>query len=218
MKKRLIQNAKRIIVLASDTVSMVFAYWLAFILRFNFSIPEMNLKVFFSTLPVLLVIRVLCFYFFGLYSGVWRYASMNDLLRILKATVLSSVLFFFYVGFVYHLIDFSRSVFIIDWFIIVCLVGGSRFLYRLFREFYPLKAIREQKKVIIVGAGGAGEMLLREMKQNARIGYDPVGFLDDDTAKKGMRIHGVPVLGKIDDLARIVDKRQVEEAVIAIPS
>jgi len=218
MKNRLIQNAKRIIVMASDTVSSGFAYWLAFILRFNFSIPDTNLKIFVSTLPVLIAIRVLCFYFFGLYSGVWRYASMNDLLRILKATVLSSVLFFFYVGFVYHLIDFPRSVFIIDWFIIVCLVGGSRFLYRLFREFYPVRALKEQKKVLIVGAGRAGEMLLREMKHNARIGYDPVGFLDDDTAKKGMRIHGVPVLGKITDLTRIVDKKGIEEAVIAIPS
>ncbi len=146
MKKRLIQNAKRTIVLASDTLSMVFAYWLAFILRFNFSIPEINLKMFFATLPVLVLIRVLCFYFFGLYSGVWRYASMNDMLRILKATVLSSFLFLVYVGFVYQLIDFPRSVFIIDWFIIVCLIGGSRFLYRLFREFHPDKSDQGAKK------------------------------------------------------------------------
>ena len=219
MKNRLIQNAKRVIVLASDAVSTVFAYWFAYILRFNFSIPEINLKVFFATLPVLLLIRVFCFYFFKLYSGVWRYASMNDLLRILKATVLSSFLFFVYVGLVYQLIDFPRSVFIIDWFIIVCLVGGSRFLYRLFREFYPAGgAIKEKKKVIIVGAGRAGEMLLREMRQNSRIGYEPVGFLDDNTSKKGMRIHGLPVLGKIDDLEKIVDKKQVQEAIIAIPT
>ncbi|HOW55582.1 MAG TPA: nucleoside-diphosphate sugar epimerase/dehydratase [Syntrophorhabdaceae bacterium] len=219
MKNRLIQNAKRVIVLASDAVSTVFAYWFAYILRFNFSIPEINLKVFFATLPVLLLIRVFCFYFFKLYSGVWRYASMNDLLRILKATVLSSFLFFVYVGLVYQLIDFPRSVFIIDWFIIVCLVGGSRFLYRLFREFYPAGgAIKEKKKVIIVGAGRAGEMLLREMRQNSRIGYEPVGFLDDNTSKKGMRIHGLPVLGKIDDLEKTVDKKQVQEAIIAIPT
>ena len=218
MKKRLIGNTKRLLILLSDIVSTGLSFWLAWTLRFNFSIPEHSYGLFIKTLPVVVAARLVCFYFFGLYSGVWRYASMNDLLRILKATVLSSILFFFNVGFVYHLIDFPRSVFIIDWFIIVCLVGGSRFLYRLFREFYPVKAIKKQKKVLIVGAGRAGEMLLREMKQNARMGYDPVGFLDDDTAKKGMRIHGVPVLGKVDDLTRIVDKRQVEEAVIAVPS
>lgn len=218
MKKRLIGNAKRLIVLLSDIASTGLSFWLACTLRFNFSIPEHFYGLFIKTLPIVMATRLVCFYFFGLYSGVWRFASMNDLLRILKATVLSSFLFFVYVGFVYHLIDFPRSVFIIDWFIIVCLIGGSRFLYRLFREFYPVRTAREKKKVLIVGAGGAGEMLLREMKQNAKIGYDPVGFLDDDTAKKGMRIHGVQVLGKVEDLARIVDKKQVEEAVIAIPS
>jgi len=145
MKNRLIQNAKRVIVLASDTASTLFAYWFAYVLRFNFSIPEINLKVFLSTLPALVIIRVLCFYFFGLYSGVWRYASTNDLLRILKASILSSVLFFIYVGLVYQLIDFPRSVLIIDWFIIVCLIGGSRFLYRLFRELHPAQAMKQKK-------------------------------------------------------------------------
>ncbi len=215
---RLILNAKRIIVMASDAASTIFAYWFAFALRFNFSIGELQLKLLVTTLPVLLGIRLVCFYFFGLYSGVWRYASINDLLRILKATILSSFLLVVYVGFTYHLIDFPRSVFVIDWFIIVCLVGGSRFMYRLFRESYPVRIDRDKKRVLIVGAGRAGEMLLREMKQNASIGYDSVGFLDDDRTKKGMRIHGVPVLGKIDDLVGIVDKKRAEEAVIAIPS
>ena len=202
----------------TDAVCTGFAYWFAFALRFNFSIPDVYLAMLYKTFPAIIIVRVICFYFFGLYAGVWRYASMNDLVRIIKATVISSCLFVSYIGLVYHWIDFSRSVFIIDWFIIVLLVGGSRFLYRLFRESYPARIKRDKKRVIIVGAGRAGEMLLREMKQNARIGYDPVGFLDDDRTKKGMRIHGVPVLGKIDDLARIVPKKEIEEAVIAIPS
>lgn len=218
MKTRLILSTKRFVVMATDIASTIFAYWLSFALRFNFSIPDIHLKMFFTTLPVIVIIRILCFYFFGLYSGVWRYASMNDLLRIFKATLLSSFLFFIYIGLLYHLIDFSRSVFIIDWFIIICLIGGSRFLYRLFRESYPIKMDREKKKVIILGAGRAGEMLLREMKQNTRMSYKPVGFLDDDRTKKGMRIHGVPVLGKVNDLANIVDMKQIEEAIIAMPS
>jgi len=218
MKKRLIGSTKRLIILISDIVSTGLSFWLAWTLRFNFSIPEHSYELFIKTLPVVVAARLVCFYLFGLYNGVWRYASMNDLLRILKATVLASILSFFYIGFVHHLIDFPRSVFVIDWFIVICLVGGSRFLYRLFREFYPVKVIREQKKVLIVGAGRAGEMLLREMKQNARIGYEPVGFLDDDRAKRGTRIHGVPVLGRVDDVVRINDKRSIEEVVIAIPS
>jgi FlaA1/EpsC-like NDP-sugar epimerase len=218
MKSRLILNMKRLVVMLTDTACTIFAYWLAFALRFNFTIPDMHLGMFYKTLPAIIIIRIVCFHFLGLYAGVWRYASMNDLVRIIKATVIGSCIFVSYIGLVYHWIDFSRSVFIIDWFIIVFLVGGSRFLYRLFRESYPVRVNRDKKRVIIVGAGRAGEMLLREMKQNSRMGYDSVGFLDDDQAKRGMRIHGVSVLGKIDDLAHIVDKKQVEEAIIAIPS
>ena len=201
-----------------DVASTVFAYWFAFVLRFNFTLPEISFRIFIDTIPALVAARILCFLFFGLYSGVWRYASINDLLRIFKATVLSSVLFFIYVGLVYQLIDFPRSVFVIDWFVIVCLIGGSRFLYRVLREVYPAKTTKVKKKVLIIGAGSAGEMLLREMKQNKKIGYEPVGFLDDNRLKKGTRIHDVPVLGTIRELRKISEKKEVEEAVIAIPS
>lgn len=218
MKTRLIGGAKRLIVLTSDVALTALAYWFAYYLRFNFDIPKTNFSMFLNTLPVLVVLRVACFFVFGLYSGVWRYASMDDLIRIVKATVLSSLIFSVYVGFVHHFIDFPRSVFVIDWFIILALVGGSRFLYRVFREFYPVRTTRARTKVLIIGAGRAGEMILREMNQSAQIGYEPVGFLDDNRAKKGQRIHGVSVLGRIDDLVKIAGKKEVEEAVIAIPS
>ncbi len=218
MKTRLIGGAKRFIVLTSDVALTALAYWFAYYLRFNFDIPKINFGMFLNTLPVLVVFRVACFFTFGLYSGVWRYASMDDLIRIVKATVLSSLIFSVYVGFVHHFIDFPRSVFVIDWFIILALVGGSRFLYRVFREFYPVRTTRARTKVLIIGAGRAGEMILREMNQSAQIGYEPVGFLDDNRAKKGQRIHGVSVLGRIDDLVKIAGKKEVEEAVIAIPS
>lgn len=218
MNGRLLLNSKRFVIMLIDAACSVLAYWLAFALRFNFSIPDLYLTMFYKTVAAIVIVRIVCFYFFGLYAGVWRYVSMNDLVRIIKATVIGSCLFVSYIGLVYHWIDFSRSVFIIDWFVIVFLVGGTRFLYRLFRESYPVRIARDKKRVIIVGAGRAGEMLLREMKLNARIAYHPVGFLDDDHAKKGARIHGLPVLGRIDDLTRIVVKKEIEEAVIAIPS
>ena len=218
MNGRLLLNSKRFVIMLIDAACSVLAYWLAFALRFNFSIPDLYLTMFYKTVAAIVIVRIVCFYFFGLYAGVWRYVSMNDLVRIIKATVIGSCLFVSYIGLVYHWIDFSRSVFIIDWFVIVFLVGGTRFLYRLFRESYPVRIARDKKRVIIVGAGRAGEMLLREMKLNARIAYHPVGFLDDDHTKKGARIHGLPVLGRIDDLTRIVVKKEIEEAVIAIPS
>jgi len=214
---KLIGGKKRVIVIGSDVGLTLFSYWLAYLLRFNFAVPEVYYQRWLESLPILIIIRILCFYFFGLYSGVWRYASMNDLTKILKAITLSSFLFVTYVTLRYRLIDFPRSVFVMDWFILITFVGGSRFLYRLSREFYTVQG-EGKRRVLIIGAGDAGEMLLREMKQNPQMTFDPVGFLDDDPDKKGRTIHNVPVLGRVDQLEKIVPRKEVQEVVIAIPS
>ena len=148
---------------------------------------------------------------------MWRYASISDLARILKAVALSSVLFVAYVTFFYRLAEFSRSVFIMDCFVVIIFIGGSRFLYRLSREFYIAKSING-KRLLIIGAGDAAERLLREMRQNPNIDYDIIGFLDNNPAKKGRRIHDVPILGQIDDIEEIGKKEKIEEAIVAIPS
>ena len=208
---------KRIIVVSSDILLAAISYLFAFLLRFNFSIPEVFYRKMLVSIPVLIAIRVLSFFFFGLYSGIWRYASISDLARILKAVALSSILFVVYVTFFYRLADFPRSVFIIDCFIVICFIGGSRFLYRLSREFYITKS-KNGKRILIIGAGDAAERLLREMRQNPNIDYDIVGFLDDNPAKKGRRIHDVPILGQVDDIEKIGKKENIEEAIVAIPS
>ncbi len=214
---KLIGGHKRFFVIFSDTVLILLSYGSAYLLRFNFAVPEVYYERWLESLPVLILIRILCFYFFGLYSGVWRYASMNDLTKVLKAITLSSFLFVTYITLRYRLIDFSRSVFVIDWFILITFVGGSRFLYRLSREFYTVKG-EGKRRVLIIGAGDAGEMLLREIKQNPNMTFDPIGFLDDNPEKRGRRIHNVPVMGRIDELERIVSKKDIQEIVIAIPS
>ncbi len=214
---KLIGGHKRFFVIFSDTVLILFSFGLAYLLRFNFAVPEVYYEKWLESVPVLILIRILCFYFVGLYSGVWRYASMNDLTKILKAITLSSFLFVTYITLRYRLVDFPRSVFVIDWFILVTFVGGSRFLYRLSREFCTVKG-EGKRRVLIIGAGDAGEMLLREMKQNPTMTFDPVGFLDDDPEKRGRRIHNVPVMGRIDELEGVVSRNNIQEIVIAIPS
>lgn len=208
---------KRIVVISSDVFLTVISYWFAFLLRFNFSIPEPFYQKMLVSIPVLVVIRLFSLFFFGLYSGMWRYASISDLARILKAITVSSVLFIAYMTFFYRLVDFPRSVFIIDCFIVICFIGGSRFLYRLSREFYVSKS-KSGKRILIIGAGDAAERLLREMRQNPNIDYDIVGFLDSNPAKKGRRIHDVPILGRVDEIEEIGAKENIEEAIIAIPS
>ncbi|HVN96708.1 MAG TPA: nucleoside-diphosphate sugar epimerase/dehydratase [Syntrophorhabdaceae bacterium] len=208
---------KRIIVVGGDVFLTAFAYWFAYVLRFNFSVPAIFYQKFVESVLVLIVLRLASFYWFGLYSGIWRYASISDLARILKAVTLSSFLFVAYETFFFRLADFSRSVFIIDWCIITICVGGSRFLYRLSREFSFMKN-KNGKKVIIIGAGDAGEMLLREIRQNPALDYDIVGFLDNGPSRKGMRIHDVSVLGGIDDLAKIGMKEGADQVIVAIPT
>jgi len=205
-------------VLVSDIVLTICSYWLAYLLRFNFNIPHSYYLRWLESLPVLLLIRILCYYFFGLYGGVWRYASMNDLVRILKAVTLGTFLFLGYGIFRYRLVDFPRSVFLIDWFVLIIFLGGSRFLYRLSREFCSAQGRGKGKRILIIGAGDAGEMLVREMRQNPGIDYDIVGFLDDNPEKLGRRIHNVTVLGRIDELESVIERESVDEAIIAIPS
>ncbi|MCX8022730.1 MAG: polysaccharide biosynthesis protein [Syntrophorhabdaceae bacterium] len=161
-----------------------------------------------------MVIRIICFHIFGLYKGVWRYASMNDLIRILKAITLGTIAFSAFVAFYFRTGSFPRSTIIIDWFIIITFLGGSRFFYRFFREFKGASP-SEGKKVLIIGASDEGEMLLRGIKKNPKITYNPVGFLDRTKERKGKRIHDVPVLGSIGDLKRVINKRKIEEVIVA---
>ena len=217
MNMKLPGSWKRTVVIGGDVFLTVFSYWFAYLLRFNFIIPDIFYQKLLESIPVLIAMRMISFYYFGLYEGIWRYASINDLARILKAVSLSSFLFVTYVTFFYRLADFPRSVFIIDWFIMITGIGGSRFLYRLSREFAFTKG-KNGKKIIIIGAGDAGEMLLREMRQNPNIDYDIIGFLDNNPSKRGRRIHDIPVLGPIDELERIGAKEVIHEAIVAIPS
>jgi FlaA1/EpsC-like NDP-sugar epimerase len=204
-------------VIVSDVLFTAFSYWLAYFLRFNFSIPEVFSQKMIETLPVVLLVKISCYYFFGLYRGIWRYASMNDLARILKAATLSSILFGFYVVLRHRFIDFPRSVLIIDWLVIVTCLGGSRFLYRFFREFHGQKRSGDNR-VLIIGADDTGEMLLREMRQNRKADYTPVGFLDKEPGKMGKYIHSVPILGGIEELDAVAAEKHIHEVIVASPS
>lgn len=205
------------IVITSDLLCSAVAYWLSYLLRFNFVIPEQYFERYVESLPVLLLVRFVCFYVFRLYEGVWRYASMNDLLRILKAITIGSVIFALYVLIRYQFIGFPRSVLVIDWFVIITFLGGTRFLYRFSREFRVINT-KSDNRVLVVGADDTGEMLLREMRQNPRMHYNPIGFLDKESGKKGRRIHDVPILGNINELGRIAREKDVREVIIASPS
>jgi FlaA1/EpsC-like NDP-sugar epimerase len=208
---------KRLWILGNDIACTTVSLFLAFLLRFNFSIPDVYFSIIIKSLPLLVFFRAFSFLLFGLYGGVLRYASVDDLLRIIKAVTLGTLLFIASIGFLFHFTGFPRSVFIIDWFVILVFLGGSRFLYRILKEVSITPQHPERRrKVLIIGAGDAGEIILRSIRRERDMPYEVVGFLDDDQKKIGRRIHGVEVVDRISNLSAAVNRKKVKEVIIAI--
>ena len=189
---------------------------LAFQLRFDGNVPAEFRTVFLETLPMLLVIRGLAFVAFGIDGGLWRYAGIWDMCRILFAVASSTLLLY---GFVYRpLIPevYPRSVVIIDALLLTCLLGGLRLVWRMLPYLTRAVRVKRGRRVLIIGAGDAGDMIVREMRKGGS--YVPVGFVDDDPSKIGRTIHGVKVLGTRTDIPTIVSATKPDEALVAIPS
>ncbi len=172
---------------------------------------------------VALVVKPIVYYQFGLYRRLWAYASIRELKLIAIAVTTASIIFAIIVLMISFLLrawEFSRGVLIIDWMLSLLAVGGLRFSYRIISESQSanLPAGSRQKRVLIAGAGDAGALVVREIQRNPQANLKPIGFVDDDPAKQKQEIHGTPVIGKIDDLDRLIDVKKVDEVIIAIPS
>lgn len=187
--------------------------YLAFWLRFDGDIPPPAQSLFLQTLPWLVALRGAVFVPFGLYGGLWRYTSVWDLRNIAAAVGVSTLAFGVLARGILQLDTYPRSVFIIDAVLLLVAVGGIRLAARL-QPMRPQSA--HAKRVLIYGAGDAGEMIARDMQRHAS--YCPVGFVDDAPSKVGQRIHGVRVLGTRHDLPGIVERERPQEVLVAIPS
>ncbi len=204
------------LIILSHVAVIVFSYVASFLLRFEFSIPRNEFTPFFVGFFCLILIKPLLFAFFGLYSGLWAYVSIDDLWRIIKANVVSSVLLVAAVWFLgWH--GFPRSVFIMDFVLCTSLVGGLRFVSRILKEGYHRTYDLRSRKVLIVGAGATGVMLLREYRKHPDMGR-VVGFMDDDRVKLNETIHGIKVWGTRRAIPKIAERFDVDEIVIAMPT
>lgn len=193
------------------------AYYIAFVLRFSSFTFSSDFLIFLRTLPVAIVIKFVFFNYFEIHRGIWKYASLQDLLNILKAAALSTLGIIFVIFILFRGEGYPRSVLIIDWFLTVAFIGGLRFAIRLKVERSRVP-VAGSKKVLIVGAGDAGTMIVKEMKRNPQIGYNPVGFIDDVPAKRGMMIDGIPIIGRQTDIPELVSQYGIQEIIIAVPS
>ena len=212
-------------ILAIDLALTVGAVLAAFALRLEAPIFVFYLPAIYWMIGIGVVVKPLVYYLFGMYRRLWAYASMNELKLIVSAVTVGGAIVYvlmFALLALKVLTGFPRTALAIDWVLSVIGIGGFRFMIRLLAESRVAAAVASKKgkkrQVIVIGAGDAGALVVREMKKNIQLYLEPVGYLDDDKAKQKHSIHGVPVVGTLNDLARVLTSRRVDEVVIAIPS
>jgi FlaA1/EpsC-like NDP-sugar epimerase len=219
----LLVKYRKLIIVSIHVFIVVAAFFFSFASRLDFGFINTPafFNIFLSTLVPLVIIRMSFYRLYDLFRGLWRYTGLKDLGDIIKASFLGTLMFAVYVFFVQEGKGFPKSIFIIDFAYNILFLGGVRMAVRIYRESI-IKTSAEpkdhSKKVIIIGAGKAGEMLLREMKSNPSLGFNPIGFVDDDRSKLGQTIHGVRVLGNTRGICKLAEIHSIEEAIIAMPS
>lgn len=215
MKNRMLTN--RALAIAHDLAMIPVAWLGAYWLRYNLGqIPADQLTLALKSLAVLLVVQAAAFHYYGLYRGVWRFASVPDLMRIAKSVLVGMAFSAVVIFLLTRMNGIPRSVFPLYGLLLVTLLGCSRLLVRCAKDHRGFRG--EGRRVLIVGAGKAGEMLVRDLLRSRDERYEPVGFVDDSTRKRGREIHGVRVLGGCDEMIDFARELRVDLIVLALPS
>lgn len=224
--KRLSSNPKFWLILTVDIFLIFFSLYCAYSLRFEGNVFALQQsRQFLAILPICIAVKIPTFYFWGLYRGMWRYTSTADLRNIFKATVIATTVLVVIFVYTNRFAGFSRSVFVLDTvftFLFICAHRvGIRYYSSLTHGFNGMgsKAVSPVKKrLLLIGAGDAAEIILRELKTNHNLPYKPIALLDDDLKKMGLKIHGIPVVGQVKDLKEHVIRNAIDEVLIAIAS
>ena len=210
-----LSHKRRIFEVFLDAGLITLAYYGSYILLWgNFEDGE-NWGLFIKSLPILIVIKLSAFLVAGVYRGIWRYTSVDDLLTFLRGVILGSVTSVLAILLLYRFVGFSRTLFLVDGVLLLIAISASRMAFRLFRQLIPHQSVRDGRRILIYGAGDGGELVLRELKNNPQWNYKPIGFIDDDPLKKGKLIHGLRVFGGNGSLESICRETDVEEILIS---
>lgn len=218
---------RMLFLLCADILILSGALFAAYWLRFEGLIPEKYFELFTQTLVLFVLAKILVFVVMGLYNSLWRYAGVDELFKVFLATLMGTLAT---IGLMIFLPEFPklyqselsvpRSVYAIAFLIDLILVGGLRFSYRALRRVnrQDLMSIRKKRRSLIIGAGDAGAMVIKELKDNPNSDYEPVAVIDDDPYKLRKRLYGVKVVGGRDKITSAVINKRVDEIIIAIPS
>lgn len=210
-------NLRRLIAFTHDLAAVIAAWWLAYLFRFNFDIPPLHLASLKETLPWVIPIQIAAFLWLGLYRGIWRYASLPDLRRISLAVLMGSAAAALGLFLLQLLAGVPRSVLLLDPILLLLMMGGSRLTYRLWKEGHLFRLRDPQgKPVLVLGATATAVGLVKELARSKE--WRVVGLLDDDPQRRGLILHGLEVLGRIDQLPAVAEKLDIAHAIIAMPS
>jgi len=214
--KSFLNKNRRVVVTTIHILQVVLANYLAFVLRFESFVHPVYVNQLLSSLPILLLIRLILYLQSGLYKDLWRYTSITDLISIIRTTALGSIIFFAINRYLMGNTHYPLSIYILEWMLLLFIYGGTRLFIRVYfkqnRSFQSLT-----RKILIVGTS-AGEAIVRDMKNNPKSSYMPIGFMDEDPYKEGLEIHGVPIFGPISTLATVIKKQKPDEILISMAS
>lgn len=201
-----------------DIIFINVAIFVAYFIKFQWLIPPAYLHIYFKSFIPITMIMIASFYFFKLYRSIWRYASIDELNSVIFGVTAGTVGSFLYGLIVGYRLPYSA--YFVMWALTIMSSGGLRFLRRVIGsiEMAPREVLKKSKRTLIVGAGDAGAMVVREMKKRPEMEYIPVAFIDDEKSKVGKVIHGVPIIGQRWDIPQIVADKDIDEILIAMPS
>lgn len=212
----MIKLNKRYFILPLDIIFMLVSYFLAHLIRYESLSFLVDLDNFLTSALIVVSFRTVIFLFSSIYKSLWAYASIHDLIEIIKTTLLSSLVSTTALLFYNRFYQQSRMVPILDTLILLSFLCFRSFSWRIFRDQYLNQKTKVGKPTLLIGAGKLGIMLLAEVRRQPELNLNPIGFLDDDNKKLGAYIYGVPVIGKIEELVRILHLYSIQEVIITM--
>lgn len=216
---KLRSGQKSLIIILFDFMTILISVYLSFALRFGvLSLSNIDEIDFVKIVPLIIIIQMLVFWKMNLYKGIWRFSSTPDLVRIIKAVSFSCILVSFILFVAFRLENIPRSVFFINWLLLIVGLGGGRFSYRILADHKNYRIAKNGEPVLIIGAGVSGNLLFKDMQNNFDLRYNVVGFVDDNLNLRGKFLQNTPVLGTTEDISDIVKNTGATKIFIAIPS
>lgn len=205
---------RQIALVLLDFGLIAFSYYLSYRLRFSAQGFAEHFKFFLPSLPAVIACKFIAFFAVGVYRGIWRYMSSNDVFTHLKASTAATLLSVFAITYIYRFDDFPKGIFVIDFLLTTGLLLGTRGSFRISLDAVKRKTLAGEP-VLIYGAGRGGEILMREILNNKRRNIQPVGFIDDDVLKTGKKLLGYPILGTFADIDRLRDRHRFTSVLIS---